>query len=108
MNSLQRVAIRICAPVPRERTAVWARREILPFFGRKEILAFRVSPANISPNQMKRQLTPEPPPQINAEKGCLHVLSTSLGQPSERNHIHCALKRIEHWFASLTLGRRFE
>jgi len=30
------------------------------------------------------------------------------GQPSERNHIHCALKRIEHWFASLTLGRRCE
>ncbi len=43
---------------------------------------------------MKRELTPEPPPQINAEKGCLHVLSTFLGQPSERNHIHCALKRI--------------
>jgi hypothetical protein len=31
------------------------------------------------PATMKRELTPEPLPQINAEKGCLHVLSTFLG-----------------------------
>jgi len=98
-DSLQRVAIRICAPVPRRAYCSVGRREILPLFvpsGRKEILAFRVSPANISPNQMKRELTQNRPPKSTLKKAVLHSSTPRFwGQPSERNSYSLRIKRIE-------------
>jgi hypothetical protein len=39
---------------------------------------------------MKREFTPELLPQINAEKGCLHVLSTFFGVNPVREIIFIA------------------